>query len=101
MVNSIGLPYAYYQFREDTAVAPPFICFYYPASDDFLADDTNYQAIRPLYIELYTDSKDIEQEESVETVLKNNGLVYSRNEVYIETEKMYLVTFIMEVVING
>lgn len=101
MVESIGLPYAYYQFKKETAKPPPFICFYFPADNDFKADNANYQAIRPLTIELYTDEKDFALEAQVETTLQANGLVYTRDEAYIETEQMYLVSFFTEVVING
>lgn len=101
MVDSIGLPSAYYQFEKETAKPPPFICFYFPSSDDFLADNLNYQHIRPLTIELYTDAKDYEQEAAVETALNANALVYSRDETYIEDEQMYLVTYYTEVIING
>lgn len=101
MIASIGLPYAYDHFSEDTAKPPPFICFYYDGSDDFIADNTNYQKIRPLTIELYTDNKDFDLEALVETTLNGNGIVYSRNETYINTEKMYMVTYQTEVIING
>ena len=69
MVASIGKPYAYYQFPEGTDTAPPFICFYFDSSSDLAADNTNYQRIRPLVIELYTDNKDFALEETVETTL--------------------------------
>jgi hypothetical protein len=101
MIASIGLPYAYDHFSEDTAKPPPFICFYYDGDDDFKADNTNYQKIRPLTIELYTDNKDFVSEALVEATLNANGLVYSRSETYISTEKMYMVTYQTEVVING
>ena len=101
MIASINLPYAYVHFSEDTAKAPPFICFYYDGDDDFKADNTNYQKIRPLTIELYTDNKDFVSEALVEATLNANGLVYTRSETYISTEKMYMVTFQTEVIING
>lgn len=101
MVASIGVPYAYYQFTEDTAKPPPFVCFYYPGDNDFKADDSNYAAIRPLTIELYTDNKDFTLEATVETILTANGLPFSREETYIDTEKMYMITYQTEVVING
>ena len=101
MVASIGVPYAYYQFTEDTAKPPPFVCFYYPGDDDLKADNSNYAKIRPLTIELYTDNKDFDLEATVEGVLAANGLPFSRDETYIDTEKMHLVTYQTEVVING
>lgn len=101
MVASIGLPYAYNEFPDGTDQAPPFICFLYDSSDDFAADNTNYAKIRPLVIELYTDNKDFTLEQTVETTLASNGLFYTRNETYIASERMFLVTFTMEVCING
>ena len=101
MVSSIGVPYAYYQFPEDTAQPTPFVCFYYPGDNDLKADDSNYAIIRPLMIELYTDEKDFTLEATVESVLTSNGLPFSRTESYINSEKMYLITYQTEVVING
>lgn len=100
MISSTGLPYAYYQFPEGTAQACPFICFYFTRSNDLAADDTNYQKIRQLAVELYTDSKDFSTEETVENVLNSNGLFYTREETYIDTERMYMVTYLTEIVIT-
>lgn len=100
MVASIGLPNAYYQFPEKTEQTCPFVCFYFSGSNDLAADNTNYQRIRPLIIELYTDNKDFSLEETVEAVLSRNGLVYARDEVYIDTEKMYMVTYTTEIIIT-
>ena len=100
MVSSIGVPYAYYQFPNNTGIAPPFVCFYFNSSNDFAADNTNYQRIRPLSIELYTDNKDFTLEQTVENVLNQHGLVYSREETYLDSEKMYMVTFMTEIIIT-
>lgn len=100
MIASVGLPYAYYQFPENTGQQPPFICFYYPQSNDFKADDTNYQKINALTIELYTDNKDFGLEAQVEGMLKANGLVFSWAETYIDSERMHLTTYYTEVIID-
>ena len=100
MVGSIGVPYAYYQFPNNTGIAPPFVCFYFDSSNDFDADNTNYQRIRPLSIELYTENKDFTLEQTVENVLNQNGLVYSREETYLDSERMYMVTFMTEIIIT-
>jgi len=101
MVESIGLPYAYYQFPEGTGQAPPFVCFFYASTDDVYADDSNYQRIVVLNIELYTSEKDFELESQVEEILKNNGLTYSKEESYIDSESMWQIAYEMEVIING
>lgn len=100
MVSSIGVPYAYYQFPNNTGIAPPFLCFYFNSSNDFAADNTNYQRIRQLSLELYTDNKDFTLEQTVENILNQNGLVYSREETYLDSEKMYMVTFMTEIIIT-
>lgn len=100
MVESIGVPFAYYQFSKDTAQPCPFICFYYEGSNDFTADNTNYQRIRMLTIELYTDEKDFALEETVETTLNGSGLVYAKQESYIDPEKMYMVVYTTQIVLT-
>lgn len=101
MIDGIGLPFAYYVFPKDTEQAPPFICFYFPGSDDLMADNTNYAQIRPLIIELYTANKDFSLEADVESALTANGLAFSRTELYLSGENMYLITYNTEVNING
>lgn len=100
VISSIGLPFAYHHFPENTGQQPPFICYYYPRSNDMIADDTNYQKINELVIELYTDNKDFALENTVESVLKAHDFVYSSEETYIESEKMYMVVFYMGVIIT-
>lgn len=100
MVASIGLPYAYYQFPEGTGQKPPFVVFFFSASDDLYADDSNYQRIEQLNIELYTKDKDFAKEETLEGVLKTNGLTFYKYESYIDSEKMYQIAYEMEVLIN-
>lgn len=100
MIAGTQIPYAYYQFPAGTDQACPFICFYFTRSNDLAADDTNYQKIRQLTVELYTDNKDFATEEAVESVLNANGLVYYREESYLDTENMYMVTYVAEIVIT-
>lgn len=101
MIAGIGLPYAYYQFSEDTGQAPPFICFYYTDNDDFLADNTNYQTIVTLNVEFYSDQKDFTTEATIEAALTGAGLVFAKGETYIDSERMHETIYTMEVVING
>lgn len=101
MVSSIGLPYAYYQFPEGTAQAPPFVVFFYADTDDVFADDTNYQRIAMLNIELYTSEKDFATESTVEQILTNNNLTYYKEENYIDSEQMWQIAYEMEVLITG
>ena len=101
LIDGIGYPYAYYQFEQETAKEPPFICFYYPGRDDMLADDSNYAQITELTIELYTDNKDFAAEAAVESALEAAGIVYEKDEAYIDSERMYMITYNTEVLINA
>ena len=101
MVKSMNLPYAYYQFPDGTAQAPPFICFFYSGTNDLYADQENYQRIEQLNIELYTKHKDFDLEAQIEAVLKANGITFSRQDSYINTEKMWQIAYEMDVLISG
>lgn len=100
MVAEIGVPYAYYQFPEGTGQETPFICFFYSYNNDVKADNSNYQKIERLIIELYTDNKDFDLEHRVESVLASHDMVWSRNEEWIESERMLEVVFEMDVIIT-
>jgi len=101
LVESFGLPASYYQFPDGTVQAPPFVCFFYPQSDDLYADNSNYQSITQLVIELYTDAKDIDLELAVEAKLRQAGLSWSKECEYLGDEKMHETIYTMEVLING
>ena len=88
MLAGINVPTAYHHFAENTGQQPPFICFYFDGSRDQYADDSNYQKIEHLIIELYTDNKDFTLEATVESALASSGLTWTRNETYIETEQI-------------
>lgn len=100
MIDEIGLPAAYNHFPDATPKAPPFICFYYPSSDDFIADNLNYTKVEQVYIELYTVTKDFAAEQAVEAVLRANELPYHRTETYLDTEKMFMQLYTTEVIID-
>ena len=101
MVAEIGIPSAYYQFPDNTEQTTPFVCFFYSGDNDFKADDSNYQKIEHLIIELYTDNKDFALEQTVESVLASRGMVWTRDEEWIESERMLEVVYEMDVVITS
>lgn len=104
MIAGIGLPYAYDHFNDADGAhpqGPPFICFLYPNSDDFIADNINYARITRLVIELYTDNVDFDLEGAVEAALIAAELPFTRDQQYIESERMYMTTYNTEVLINA
>ena len=100
MVSTIGKPYAYYQFPEGTAQETPFLCFFFTGDNDFKADGENYQKIEHLAVELYTDNKDFDLEATVESTLSSYGMVWTRAEEWLDSEKMLVVVYEMDVVIT-
>ena len=76
------------------------MCFPFGDDNDFIADGTNYQKIRTLSVELYTVNKDFTLEATVESVLNSHGLVYSRSENYLESERMQMVSYDTEILIT-
>lgn len=97
MLDETKIPYAYHHFAEGESPDPPFICFLFPGSDNFSADNIVYAAFESLNIELYTDEKNPELEASVETVLAAHELFWQKSEVWIEPEKLYEVLYQMTV----
>ena len=100
LIASVGIPYAYHQFADDTGQQPPFICFFYGNSNDLAADDTNYARIERLYIELYTDEKDFALEKTIETLLNANNLVFAKEQIYIDSERMHETIYTTEVILE-
>ena len=100
LVSGFGLPCAYYQFRDNTATAPPFVCWFFEDDEDFGADDVNYAKIRPVRIELYTDYKDFDLEQRIENSITAADLRFSRSEGAIPSERMYMVAFTVPILIT-
>lgn len=101
MIDSIGLPYNYYQFEENSAPALPYVLFYYPQRTDVIADNKNYALKTALNVELCTEEKDFATEASVEAVFIANDIPFTKTETYIDSEKMYMILYEMEVFINA
>lgn len=100
MIESVGVPSAYYQFADGTAQNCPFICFFFGESNDLIADNTNYARIERLYIELYTDAKDFELEAVIEGILNSNELVFEREETFLDDERMHETIYTTDVLLE-
>lgn len=98
MITSFGIPSSYYAFPTNEAPALPYCVYYYPNRDDFFADDSNYAKIEVLRIEVYTETKDFDLEDLIESKLL---MPYSKDVIYLDDEKMYQITYESEVLISG
>ena len=93
MLEELELPIAYDHFAEGESPDPPFICYLYPESIPFGADNIVYFQFHELDIELYTDIKDPALEKRVETLLSAHELFFQKNEAWIDEEKLYEVLY--------
>lgn len=104
MIAGIGLPNACDHFRDKKGQhpqGPPFICFLYPNDDDFKADNVNYARVTALVIELYTDNVDFGLEDAVAAALIAHELPFTKDQTYIDSERMYQTTYETEVILNA
>ena len=96
-----GLPVTYYAYKEGAVPNLPYICYYYPQSDNFSADNEVYTHASRLYVELYTKEKDFNVEQQVEQVLGSICGFWNKSETFIESESMYQTLYDSEVIINN
>ena len=97
MMEEMELPFAYHHFAEGESPAPPFLLFLSPGENTFSADNLAYFSCKQLDIELYTDKKQPELEEQVESVLSQHEIYYTKTELFIDSEELYEVLYEMEV----
>lgn len=98
MIEETGLPVAYDHFAEGESPDPPFICFLFPGSDNLFADNTVFQKIDELNVELYTDRKDPDMETRIEDILNSHELPFEKSEVWIADERMYEVLYQTQII---
>ena len=96
LMQGTGIPSAYDHFAEGESPDPPFLCYLLPGSSNFAADGKVYFKINEVRVELYTDRKDPEAENRVESTLDEAGIFYNKTEVWIESEKLYEVLYSFE-----
>ncbi len=96
MIKGMDLPFAYDHFAEGESPDPPFICFLYPGSDNFGADNKVWFRRWTLAVEVYTDYKDPKLEIQVESVLESHDIFWEKTETWIPSEKMYEVRYEIE-----
>lgn len=102
IIDSWKIPFAYYEF-ENESPTPPYVVYFLDESSDFYADNINYQKNRTLYIELYCSSKKqaLTNEGIIETSLEQNEMPYAKENDYISEERLYVTVYTMEVAFNG
>ena len=98
-IEDIGLPFAYYSFPTDQAPPLPYLVYFYPNREDFIADNENYSRVETLVVELYTETKDLYAESVVEAFFDYYEIVYDKTETFINKENMYQCYYETQVLI--
>lgn len=100
-LSASGFPVTYYAWKTGAVPALPYVCYFYPGTDNFGADNNVYVHVNTLYVELYTENKDFNVEAQLENALQNICGYWNKSETYIESEKMYQTLYECEVIINN
>lgn len=95
VLNTIGIPVTYYAFPEEEAPALPYICYLVTGSKNMFADGVVYEKILQLQVELYTQLKDVNIEDKVESALAS--FAWQKTETYIDSQKCYQIIYEIEV----
>ena len=91
ILKAAGYPVAYSHFK--TIPSVPFVCYSVAYSSNFIADNQVTKRIDKVDIELYTDKKDIEAEQKIESILNEHGIPFQTVETYIDSEKLFQIIF--------
>lgn len=92
-LQTLQLPLAYRQWGVGEEPQLPYLLYYRDQSVDFIADNHNYMPANQISVELYTETKDFEQEMKIEALLQELAIPYTAYEGTIETEDMYEVLY--------
>lgn len=94
-LKSTGLPVTYRAWPEGKAKSLPFIAWRCEDDNPLFADACVFFSSTNVRVELYTKEKDPALEKMVETALA--GYHWQKNEIYISTEKCYMILYEIEV----
>lgn len=97
ILRRMNISFRYFLFSEKEVVEPPFLVWYLPESNNFFADGIVYEKITRLNLELYTDQKEFELEERLESLLEAEGIAWNKTEAFLDEEQLYEVLYEMEV----
>jgi hypothetical protein len=89
-LEGLDIPVQYRAFKEGAAPPLPYLIFYVEDNDGTLkADNHNYFKVKNVTLELYSEEKDLDLEEALESILDENKIEYDLAETYIESEEMF------------
>lgn len=96
IANQTGLPVVYSHFKTQggTQARPPYLATIGAGQNNFEADDTYYYQRDLKRLEYYFTTKSTSTEATIEGILLDNGLLYSKSEdVYIEDQGVFVIYY--------
>ena len=91
----LGIAYTYRVFVDDQP-ATPFLVYYVDSERGLHGSDIPIACIGGLTIELYTNNKDSALEARLEAALLSLGLLYDKDELWLENERAYEIVYSTE-----
>lgn len=91
LLQGIGLPLTYRKFTNPPNL--PYIVYLFESSDNFGADNIVFHTSNNFQVELYSDIKDLANEDKIEKLLTDNEIYWEKSETYIDSEEMYQVIY--------
>lgn len=100
MLKGMEVPFRYHHFtqKEMENIPLPIMVWLVNGTDNFFADGRAYHKIKKLDIELYTEHKDWNLEEKLESILTQHGISWElKASEWLQTENMWESLYEMEV----
>ncbi len=90
LLKTLNIPIAYDHFESNKQINPPFAVYRETSPETFKADDLTYYRPYNFEIELVTEIKDVDLEETIEELLTTNNIPYDiSGEVWDEDERIF------------
>ena len=97
IIEAAGLLCAYRQWEEGQAPPLPYCVYYAGRANNFAADGLVWFTAQRYTVELYTEDKDPAVEAVLEVALTAAGIFWTKDEVYINSERMNEIIYEFEV----
>lgn len=95
LLCSIGLEVYFYEADQNPTL--PYIVYLKDGETAWGSDGRNFLRKDSYLVEFYSARKDFANQEKIEKALDSVGIRYDATEIYIEKEKMYLVSFAFDI----
>ena len=93
LLDQMNLPISYREWKPGKVPELPYLLYYENSSDNFYADNEVFLKKTDVIIELYTNTKNIREENKLEELLSTNKIPFDTYETHLSSEQMYLKAY--------